>query len=166
MGLLPPDGSVDGCDNWLGLTAEPLPVHAALAWAGQAHCGAVVLFTGTVRDHSPGRPGVTALEYEAYDEEVAPRLVAIAEHVRRRWPSVARLVVLHRSGRLAVGEASVLIVASAPHRQEAFAAAQWCIDTVKSTVPVWKRETWAGGDDWSTCAQPVDDVAGVQGAAG
>ncbi|MFN2609074.1 MAG: molybdenum cofactor biosynthesis protein MoaE [Acidimicrobiales bacterium] len=144
--------------DWLGLGTDPLPVTDALAWASRPDCGAVVLFSGTVRDNAPGRPGVTALEYEAYDAEVVPRLAAIAAEARRRWPTTGRLALLHRSGRLAVGETSVVVVASSPHRHEAFAAARFCIDTLKATVPIWKRETWEGGEDWSACAFPLAEV--------
>ncbi len=145
--------------EWVALTREPLPVHAALDWAVRPDCGAVVLFSGTVRDHSEGRPGVTALEYEAYEEEVEPRLAVIAADARRRWPGVGRIALLHRSGPLAVTETSVVVVVSAPHRDEAFAAARWAIDTLKATVPIWKRETWDGGVAWSTCSHPVEEVA-------
>jgi len=155
VGLLPPAGS----DDWLGLTAEPLPVHAAMAWASRADCGAVVVFCGNVRNHAPGRPGVTALEYEAYEEEVAPRLGAIAAAARGRWRTTGRIALLHRIGCLAVGDTSVVVVASSAHRVEAFEAARWCIDTLKATVPIWKRETWAGGVDWSECSRMVTEPA-------
>ena len=84
MPLVPPR---DG-DTWLGLTDEALPVEDALAWAQVPSCGGVVLFTGTVRDHAEGRPGVSALTYEAYDTEVTSRLEAIVAKARRRWPAV------------------------------------------------------------------------------
>jgi molybdopterin synthase catalytic subunit len=129
-----------------------------VAWAERPECGAVVLFTGTVRDHAEGRPGVSELEYEAYEEEVVPRLVAIAAEARRQWADLGRLAVLHRVGTLAVGETSVLIAVSAPHRGEAFDAARFCIDTLKTTVPIWKRETWDGGSDWALCSHPVEPV--------
>ena len=144
--------------DWVGLTDADLPVAEALAWAQRPDCGAVVLFIGTVRDHAEGRPGVTNLAYEAYEEEVVPRLAAVAAEARRRSPAVGRLAILHRVGVLGVGEPSVVVVASAPHRAEAFDAARLAIDTVKTTVPIWKRETWAGGEDWSTCAHAVEQV--------
>jgi len=144
--------------TWLGLTDAALPVAQALEWAVMPHCGAVVLFSGVVRDHAEGRPDVTSLHYEAFDEEVEPRLVSIAGEARRRWPGLGRLAILHRVGTLAVGEASVVVVASAPHRGEAFDAARFAIDTLKSTVPIWKRETWAGGEDWSACDHPLEEV--------
>ena len=71
---------------------------------------------------------------------------------------IGRLALLHRTGRLAVGEVSVVVAVSTPHRREAFDAAQFCIDTLKQTVPVWKRETWAGGHGWSVCAHEIEDV--------
>ncbi|MDQ1423524.1 MAG: molybdopterin synthase catalytic subunit, partial [Acidimicrobiaceae bacterium] len=104
------------------------------------------------------RPGVTSLEYEAYAEQVVPRLAAIAAETRAKWPDVGRLVLLHRTGELAVGESSVVVVASAPHRGEAFEAARFGIDTLKSTVPIWKKETWSGGSDWGTDATSIADV--------
>lgn len=150
----------DGAD-WLGLAVGPLPAAEASAWAVVPGCGAVVLFAGTVRDHAEGRPGVISLDYEAYEEQVAPRLRSLAVEARRRWPGIGRLVVLHRVGPLAVTEISVLVVVSTAHRPEAFDAARWCIDTVKSTLPIWKRETWEGGSDWGTCAAPVAGVTDV-----
>jgi len=129
-----------------------------LEWAGRPDCGAVVVFSGTVRDHAEGRPGVSGLEYEAYEEQVEPRLARVAAEARRRWPDIGRVVLLHRIGALDVGDCSVLVVVSAPHRQTAFEAARWAIDTVKATVPIWKLEHWQDGDDWATGAQTVDDL--------
>ena len=154
MGLLPPPAG----DDWLALTVDPLPVDDALEWSNRPDCGAVVLFTGNVRDHSEGRAGVSSLLYEAYEEEVEPRLAAVAAHARREWPAVGRIVLWHRTGSLGLGETSVVVVVSAPHREEAFAAARFCIDTVKATVPIWKRETWSDGEAWSECCQPVADL--------
>jgi molybdopterin synthase catalytic subunit len=153
-------------DDWVALTAESLPVGRAVAWAERPDCGAVVLFTGTVRDHAEGRPGVSLLEYEAYEDEVCVRLTSIVAEARRRWPVLGRVALLHRVGTLAVGETAVLVVVSAPHRGEAFDAARFCIDTLKTTVPIWKRETWAGGSDWAEGSQPVAEVVGVEGADG
>jgi molybdopterin synthase catalytic subunit len=142
----------------VGVTADPLPLHAVAAFVERPDCGASVVFTGVVRDHSEGRTGVRSLEYEAYEEEVTPRLAAIVAEARTRWPSVGRAAVLHRTGLLTVGEPSVVVAVSTPHRGEAFDAAEFCIDTLKATVPIWKRETWDGGEDWSTCAHPVEEV--------
>jgi molybdopterin synthase catalytic subunit len=138
-------------DDWIAISDGELPVDAAWKWAGVPECGGIVTFCGTVRDHSDGRAGVSSLEYEAYEEHVVPRLAAVAATARTRWPQIGRLALLHRVGHLVVGDVAVVVVASTPHRAEAFAAAQFCIDTLKHTVPIWKRETWEGGSHWSLC---------------
>ncbi len=145
--------------DWIAMTSHALPTELATTWASEPGCGAIVSFSGTVRDHSPGRADVTALEYEAYPEQAVPRLVAVAAGARRQWPMIGRLVLLHRLGRLTVGQVSVVVVVSTPHRAEAFAAAEYCIDTLKRTVPIWKRETWGDGTDWSACDHAIEDVA-------
>lgn len=142
----------------MGLCAERLAPEAASAWVVRPDCGAVVVFTGTVRDHAEGRSGVTQLEYEAYEGVAEARLAAVVAEARRRWAGLGRVVCLHRTGALDVGEPAVVVAVSAPHRDEAFDAARWCIDTLKSTVPIWKREAWAGGEGWGTDAQDVTDV--------
>ncbi len=152
----PPD---DQTTDWIDVTDRPIPVDRAVAWAAVPSCGAVVSFSGVVRDHSEGRPGVTSLEYEVFAEAAVPRLAEVAASARRTWPSIGRLALLHRVGRLEVGVTSVLVVASTPHRSEAFEAARYCIDTLKRTVPVWKRETWAGGTEWGLCAHDIEDVS-------
>ncbi len=144
-------------EDWLDLSGEPLPVEAASQWVARPDCGAVVVFTGLVRDHAEGRDGVTGLEYEAYVDQVRARLLDLAAEARRRWP-VGRVVCLHRVGELAVGEPAVLVAVSTPHRAEAFEAARWCIDTLKASVPIWKKERWEGGSDWGTGAQDVREV--------
>jgi molybdopterin synthase catalytic subunit len=140
--------------DWTALTARPLPVQAATAWAVLPECGAVVTFLGTVRDHAEGRSGVSELTYEAYEEQVVGRLDAIVAEARARW-DLGRVALLHRVGRLVVTECSVVVVVSAAHRAEAFDAARFCIESLKSTVPIWKSETWEGGVDWGTNAQEV-----------
>jgi molybdopterin synthase catalytic subunit len=147
--------------DWTGLTSEPLPLSEATTWAVLPGCGAVVTFAGTVRDHAEGRSGVTRLEYEAYEEQVGPRLAAIAAEARKRWPSIGRVALLHRVGPLDVTDVSVVVAVSTPHRPDAFEAARWCIDTLKATVPIWKRETWDGGTDWASCATEISDVEEV-----
>ena len=135
-------------DTWTALTAAPLPVDRVQAWVVRPDCGAVVTFCGTARDHAPGRPGVTLLEYEAYVEQAEARLVTVAAEARRRFGGLGRVALLHRVGALEVTEVAVVVAVSAPHRGEAFEAARWCIDEVKATAPIWKREHWAGGVDW------------------
>ena len=148
-------------DDWLALTDEVLPVAAAYEWCVLPSCGAVVLFSGTARDHADGRDGVDELVYEAYAEQVTPRLAAIAAEVRDRWPTVGRIALLHRVGALASGESSVIVAVSSPHRPEAVEAARFGIDTLKATVPIWKKERWRGGEDWALGAQHVVNVAGL-----
>ncbi len=145
-------------DDWVGLTDAPLLVEDASAWAVRPDCGAVVTFVGTVRDHAEGRAGVTTLEYEAYTSQVEPRLQAIADEARARWGGLGRIALLHRTGPLSVTEPSVVVVVSSHHRVEAFEAARYCIDTLKATVPIWKKETWAGGADWAKGAHDVETL--------
>jgi molybdopterin synthase catalytic subunit len=145
-------------DTWLALSAEPLSVGDAYAWAVRPDCGGIVLFSGTARDHSQGRPDVSVLEYEAYEEQVVPRLAALAAEGRVRWPSVRRLLMWHRTGAVPIGDTAVVVVASAPHRDEAFLAARFCIDALKATVPIWKREKWRDGESWGLEAQHVAEV--------
>lgn len=139
-------------DDWLVCPAAPLPVATASEWVVQPATGAAVTFVGTARDHAGDRTGVHLLEYEAYDEQVVPVLAVVARETRARFPEVARLVLWHRTGPLAVTEAAVVVAASSAHRTAAFDAARWAIDEVKATAPIWKREHWADGhDDWGRC---------------
>lgn len=152
----PPDG-----DDWFGLTESELPILAAYDWAVRPDCGAVVLFSGTIRDHAEGREGVEHLTYEAYEEQVIPRFAEIGAELRRRWPDTGRVVLVHRTGRLGIGESSVVAVVSAPHRPEAFEAARFAIDALKESAPIWKHEVWADGADWGTGAHDVRDPRDV-----
>lgn len=145
-------------DTWVGLTAAPLDGDALTRWATTPDVGAVVTFHGTVRDHAPGREGVTALTYEAYEEAAVARLAEVVTDVRRRWPDVRRVAAVHRTGRLEVGESAVVVVVAAPHRGPAFAAAAHGIDTLKATVPLWKKETWGAGEEWGTDARAIEDA--------
>jgi molybdopterin synthase catalytic subunit len=128
-------------------------------WAVVPSAGAVVMFSGTARNHSEGREGVETLAYEAYDEVVLTALGAVVAEMRIRWSAVRRVALVHRVGDVPVGESSVLVVVSAPHRPEAFAAARFGIDALKATAPIWKRETWKGGDDWAKTAQHITDLS-------
>ncbi len=152
--------------TWVGLSDQPLPVEHASAWVVEPHCGGVVTFNGTARDHSEGRPDVSVLEYEAYEGQVVPRLRSIADEARIRWPGVGRIAMLHRMGRVEIGESAVVVAVGAPHRDEAFHAARFCIDTLKATVPIWKREAWAGGESWGLEPQHVREISEIgDGAA-
>lgn len=153
-------------DDWFGLTAGALPVHAVGDWLVRPDCGGIVTFTGVARDHSDGRPAVDHLEYEAYEAQVEPRLARIAAEARARWATVGRIAMLHRTGPLAVTEAAVVVGASAPHRDEAFAVARFCIDALKATVPIWKKETWEGGQSWGLEPQHVAEPEHVAAEGG
>lgn len=149
---------VGSSSDWVAITADPLPLTEAVEWATTPGSGAVVSFLGVVRDHSEGREGVQAIDYEAYETEARRRLDEVADEVRRRWPMVERLALVHRVGEVRLTEASVAVVVSTPHRPEAFDAARFAIDTLKETVPIWKREQWVGGTDWATSGVPVRAV--------
>jgi molybdopterin synthase catalytic subunit len=145
-------------DDWVALSPDPLPDAVAAAWVVRPHCGGTVTFTGTARDHAEGRPGVHRLEYEAYEEPALARLHGIAEEVRRRWPVVGRVALLHRTGVVELGDAAVVVAVSAPHRGEAFDAARFAIDELKRTVPIWKLESWDGGESWGLEAQHLTEI--------
>ena len=130
----------------VGLTREPIDAAALVASVGDRRAGAVVLFCGTVREHSRDRH-VQFLEYEAYEALAEREMRRIAEEAARRWP-VLRLAAVHRLGHLNVGETSIAIAVSAPHRADAFAAARFVIDALKQSVPIWKKEVWGGGEEW------------------
>jgi molybdopterin synthase catalytic subunit len=85
-------------------------------------------------------------------------MTAIADEMRARWPALGRIALLHRTGVVDIGDAAVVVAVSAPHRAEAFEAARFAIDTLKRTVPIWKRESWAGGESWGLEAQHLEDA--------
>ncbi len=125
------------------LTPEPIDVSRLLAEVHRPGCGALVTFLGTVRDFSQGKETV-ALDYEAHTGLAEKMLRRIEEEVRGRWP-VGGLAVVHRTGHLAVGEVSVAVAVSCPHRAEAFEACRHVIERLKEVVPIWKKENWADG---------------------
>jgi molybdopterin synthase catalytic subunit len=132
-------------DDQVALSAEPLSVDRALASVTDGRAGGIDVFLGTTRAerNAAGRE-LVALDYEAYAEMAEQQLRDLARRARERWP-VLRLALLHRTGRVPVGEPSVLIAVATPHRGEAFEACRWLIDTLKAEVAVWKKEVWADG---------------------
>ena len=129
------------------LSDKPIDSGALVERASSPQAGAVVLFLGTVRESTRGRRTLW-LDYECYPEMARSKLEELEAEARRRWPIVACEIV-HRLGRLELGEASVGVAVSAPHRRDAFEAGQWLIDTLKEVVPIWKREHWADGStEW------------------
>jgi len=129
------------------IVEQPLSPDAVAASVGDPAAGGVVIFSGIVRNEKDGRP-VKYLEYEAHAAMAEAKMREIGAAVRRRWPSVKAVTMLHRIGRLEIGESSVLIAVSAAHRQEAFEACQHAIDTLKQRVPVWKKEHFEDGEVW------------------
>ena len=152
------ESSPPAADDWIVLTGDPLDAGVAADWVGRQDCGAVVVFSGLVRDHAEGATGVTHIDYEAWADEVVPRLAAIAADARRRWPDLGRIALWHREGRVLLGESSVVVAVSAPHRGAAFDAAEFAIDTLKATVPIWKKEFTDRGAQWARASQHITDL--------
>ncbi|MCL6501159.1 MAG: molybdenum cofactor biosynthesis protein MoaE [Pirellulales bacterium] len=131
----------------IGITDRQIDVTQLLCEVQSPAAGAVVLFLGTAREQTGGR-ATASLDYECYGEMAEKKLRELAEEARRRWPLVGCALV-HRVGRVELGEASVAVAVSSPHRQAAFEAGQWLIETLKAVVPIWKRENWADGtSEW------------------
>lgn len=126
------------------LTEDPLDVAQAVADVAQPECGGIGVFLGAVRDHHEGA-SVESLDYEAWEEEAVPAMRAVAEGVLERFTGVRAVHVSHRVGHLDIGDVSVIVAASAPHRGEAIAASEALIDDLKRTVPIWKHEHLADG---------------------
>jgi molybdopterin synthase catalytic subunit len=129
------------------LTAAPLSERALVGAVEDSAAGAIVLFSGIVREETGGRR-VKFLEYEAHDLMALAKMRDIAAAVRARFPGVRKVALAHRVGRLEIGESSVLIAVSSPHRREAFEACHFAIDTLKETVPIWKKEHFEDGEVW------------------
>jgi molybdopterin synthase catalytic subunit len=164
--VLPPESG----DEWFALTSDHLAVGDAYDWCVRPDCGAVVLFSGIVRDHAVDADGavrtdVLHLDYEAYEGAVVEVFSRIAAEARGRWPHTGRIAIWHRVGRLGLGESSVVVAVSSPHRPEAFETGRYLIDAVKMSAPIWKRESWE--DDagtqaaWGTNAHDITDPRDV-----
>ena len=128
------------------LTQAPLERDALVAAVSDPSVGGIVVFEGVVRDTARGKQ-VRYLEYDMYEEMAEQQIRSIIEEAQQRW-GVERVAVAHRFGRLEIGEASVIIVVATPHRAEAFEACRYIIDTLKSTVPIWKKEVATDGEEW------------------
>jgi MoaE-MoaD fusion protein len=144
--LFPPVSGGVGADIYRVVT-EPLSPDAIAAEVDDPGAGGIVIFSGVVRNETGGRP-VKFLEYEAHGPMAEVKMREIGESLRARWSGVKRVAMLHRIGRLEIGEASVLIAVSAAHRGDAFEACRYAIDTLKRTVPVWKKEHFEDGEVW------------------
>ena len=179
VGLLPPvsggccaqgEPSSESVPNevFITLTREPIDTQMLIAAARRGEDGAVVVFDGVVRNHSRGRKTLY-LDYEAYEEMAAKQMNELASEARSRF-GVRYVTLVHRLGRLQVGETSVLIVVASEHRAQAFEACRWLIDTLKKTVPIWKKETFQDGAVWADgepfpAGMAVED-SGTAGASG
>lgn len=141
------------------VTSDPLDVTTVSTTVSSADCGAVATFVGLVRNENGGRR-VLWLEYEAYEPLAVKSFIRIDEEAGERWPSVG-LAIHHRIGRLEIGDASVVIAATSPHRAEAFAACRYAIERIKQIAPIWKHEHFEGGEIWieGATADPMDDDA-------
>jgi MoaE-MoaD fusion protein len=147
VAFIPPvSGGAHGTGVLFELTSRPLDARRMETAVAHKGAGAICTFTGVVRDSSRGR-SVTHLEYEAYAEMAAAQMRRIADEIAERWPE-ARVAMAHRTGRLEVGEPSVVVSVSSPHRAEAIAACKWGIDRLKESVPIWKKEHAADGSYW------------------
>jgi len=129
------------------VTTAELSADQVIARLADPGNGAVVTFVGVVRDNTDGRP-VLYLEYEAYPEMAEEMLRQIGAEVQQRWESIRQVAIVHRVGRLGIGEASVVIALSAAHRPEMFDALHYAIDRLKEIVPIWKKEVWSDGSEW------------------
>ncbi len=128
------------------LTREPLDRSALIAAVADAGVGGIAIFEGVVRDNARGKQ-IRYLEYDVYLEMAEQQIREIIAEAERRW-GVEHVAVAHRFGRLEIGEASVIIVVGTPHRAEAFEACRYIIDTLKTTVPIWKKEVATNGEEW------------------
>ena len=143
VGLIPP---VSGGADDVRVTDQPLSLETVVHAVSADDAGAVATFTGTVRRSSRGRT-VEHLEYEAYEDMAVELLARLAAELRERH-GLTGVAIHHRTGRVEIGEASVVIAVSAPHREAAFAACREAIETLKTEIPLWKKEVYEGGEEW------------------
>ena len=147
VAFIPPvSGGAHGAGVLFEITADPLDARRLEAAVAHKGAGAICTFTGVVRDNSRGR-SVTHLDYEAYADMAAAQMRKIGEEIGQKWPE-ARVAMAHRTGKLEIGEASVVVTVSCPHRAEAISACKWGIDRLKESVPIWKKEHAADGTFW------------------
>lgn len=132
----------------IAITRETIDAADLARRAAHPECGAVLTFSGTVRDHHLGRK-VVKLAYEAYEDMAVAEMKKVVAAARAEWPDVRRIQVVHRFGQMPVGASSIFITVSAPHRPEGFAALRFVIDRIKRDVPIWKKEYYEdGASDW------------------
>ena len=132
--------------EYFRIQQAPLQVHEAIDLVQSEACGAIDVFIGTVRNRTAGK-SVERLFFEAYERMALKEMEKIAAQAAARWP-VEKIAIFHRSGWVEIGEIAVIIAVAAPHRQAAFEACQYAIDTLKETVPIWKKEVFEDGETW------------------
>jgi molybdopterin synthase catalytic subunit len=137
---------------------EPVDLESLVSWATTPGTGAVVTFTGTVRDHSDGLHAVVAIDYEVFERAARSRLWELGSRALGTFDGLGRVALIHRQGSVALGEGSVWVVVSAAHRGDAFEAATYCIDVLKEALPVWKREVTQDGVSHSAPGTPIADL--------
>ena len=133
------------------ITSEPISVDQVVSRLEDPAVGAIITFVGVVRGETDGR-ATRYLEYEAYPQMAEGSLHQIGDEILARWPSIRQVVIVHRTGRLEIGETAVVIALSAAHRPEVFDAVRYAIDRLKEIVPIWKKEVWADGEAWRSDA--------------
>ena len=143
VAFLPP---VSGGSGLCSLSESPLDVGDVVARVAGPGMGGIVTFIGAVRDNARGRE-IRHLEYESYPAMAEREMEKISAEASERWPGT-RVAIAHRAGHLAIGDLAVVVVAAAPHRGEAFSACRYAIDTLKETVPIWKKEVATDGEYW------------------
>ena len=147
----PADSIQHRTGDCFAITFAPLSLEEVYALADHPKNGAIALMSGTVRNQTDGR-SVVALEYQAYEPMAMKVFERIAAEIRTQWPDVNRVVIHHRTGRLEIGEISVLLAVGCPHRSEAFAACRYAIDTLKHSAPIWKKEYYSEHESsWAKC---------------
>jgi molybdopterin synthase catalytic subunit len=129
------------------ITSKPLSTDDVVGRLADPATGAAIAFVGVVRAETGGRP-VLCLEYEAYPEMAEQTLKQIGDEMRQLWKTIRQVAIVHRVGRLDIGEVSVVIAVSAAHRAELFDAVRYAIDRLKEITPIWKKEVWADGAEW------------------
>ena len=134
-------------DDYIEITPHPIDIAAVAARLATAEIGAVATFIGVVRGNENGER-IAYLEYEAYPEMAIQEMKRICIEIKRRWPTIERVAIVHRVGRVAVGETAVVVAVAAAHRSEVFAAVHHGINRLKKIVPIWKKEVGEKGAKW------------------
>ena len=130
----------------IGISDQAIDIQACIDAAQSERAGAIDVFVGTVRNHNNAKE-VIRLEFETYDVMAVKKMEELANKARERW-DIEKIVMIHRKGVLQIGDVAVVIAVSTPHRAASFEACQWLIDTLKTVVPIWKKEIYESGEEW------------------